>query len=53
MVEEEELSEDYIIPGVLNKKVPEQVATYVKEAAIKTGVAKLEHHYLPFYRTIY
>ncbi len=52
MVAEEELSEDYIIPGVLNKKVPERVATYVKEAAIQTGVAKLEHQYLSSYRTI-
>ena len=52
MVTDEELSEDYIIPGVLNKKVPERVATYVKEAAIQTGVAKLEHQYLSSYRTI-
>jgi malate dehydrogenase (oxaloacetate-decarboxylating) len=52
MVADEELSEDYIIPGVLNKKVPERVATYVKEAAIQTGVAKLEHQYLSSYRTI-
>ncbi len=52
MVTEEELSEDYIIPGVLNKKVPERVATFVKEAAIQTGVAKLEHQYLSSYRTI-
>ncbi len=52
MVTDEELSEDYIIPGVLNKKVPERVATYVKEAAIQTGVAKLEHHYLSSFRTI-
>lgn len=52
MVTEEELSEDYIIPGVLNKKVPERVATYVKEAAIQTGVAKLEHQYLSSFRTI-
>jgi malate dehydrogenase (oxaloacetate-decarboxylating) len=52
MVAEEELSEDYIIPGVLNKKVSERVATYVKEAAIQTGVAKLEHQYLSSYRTI-
>jgi malate dehydrogenase (oxaloacetate-decarboxylating) len=51
MVTEEELSEDYIIPGVLNKKVSERVATYVKEAAIQTGVAKLEHQYLSSYRT--
>jgi malate dehydrogenase (oxaloacetate-decarboxylating) len=52
MVTEEELSEDYIIPGVLNKKVPERVANYVKEAAIQTGVAKLEPQYLSSYRTI-
>jgi len=52
MVTEEELSEDYIIPGVLNKKVPERVATYVKEAAIQTRVAKLEHQYLSSFRTI-
>jgi malate dehydrogenase (oxaloacetate-decarboxylating) len=52
MVTEEELSEDYIIPGVLNKKVPERVATYVKEAAIQTGVAKLEYPYLSSYRMI-
>jgi malate dehydrogenase (oxaloacetate-decarboxylating) len=52
MVTEEELSEDYIIPGVLNKKVPERVATYVKEAAIQTGVAKLEHQYPSPYRAI-
>src|SRR4030042_253421 len=50
MVTEEELSEDYIIPGVLNKKVPERVATYVKEAAIRTGVARLEQKYLSFYQ---
>jgi malate dehydrogenase (oxaloacetate-decarboxylating) len=52
VVTEEELSEDYIIPGVLNKKVPERVATCVKEAAIQTGVAKLEHQYLSYFRTI-
>jgi malate dehydrogenase (oxaloacetate-decarboxylating) len=52
IVTEEELSEDYIIPGVLNKKVPERVATYVKEAAIQTGVARLEHQYLSLYRSI-
>ena len=50
MVAEEELSEDYIIPGVLNKKVPERVATYVKEAAIQTGVARPEQRYSSLYR---
>jgi malate dehydrogenase (oxaloacetate-decarboxylating) len=53
MVTDEELTEDYIIPGVLNKKVPERVATYVKEAAIQTGVAKLAHQYLRSYRTVW
>ena len=52
MVTEEELSEDYIIPGVLNKKVSERVAHSVKAAAIQTGVAKLEQQYLSPYRAI-
>jgi malate dehydrogenase (oxaloacetate-decarboxylating) len=42
---DEELSEDYIIPSVLNRKVPEQVSNKVREAAIQTGVARLEHRY--------
>lgn len=46
MVLEEELREDYIIPGVLNRKVPERVSNSVREAAIQTGVARLEHPYL-------
>jgi malate dehydrogenase (oxaloacetate-decarboxylating) len=50
MVTEEELSEDYIIPGVLNKRVPERVAQAVREAAIQTGVAKPEHSYTALYR---
>jgi malate dehydrogenase (oxaloacetate-decarboxylating) len=45
IVTDEELSEDYIIPGVLNKKVPERVATDVKEAAIQTGVARPEQSF--------
>jgi len=52
MIAEEELSEDYIIPSVLNRKVPEQVANSVREAAVQTGVARLEHGYgSPFYQT--
>jgi malate dehydrogenase (oxaloacetate-decarboxylating) len=52
IVSDEELSEDYIIPSVLNRKVPEQVSNNVKEAAIQTGVARIEHGYAsPFYRT--
>jgi malate dehydrogenase (oxaloacetate-decarboxylating) len=45
IISEEELSEDYIIPSVLNRKVPEQVSSNVREAAIQTGVARLEHGY--------
>jgi malate dehydrogenase (oxaloacetate-decarboxylating) len=37
-----ELSEDYIIPGVFNKKVGESVAKAVVIAAQKTGVARKE-----------
>jgi malate dehydrogenase (oxaloacetate-decarboxylating) len=37
-----ELSEDYIIPGVFNPKVAETVAREVMKAAIKTGVARKE-----------
>ncbi|MGA2515048.1 MAG: NAD-dependent malic enzyme [Thermodesulfobacteriota bacterium] len=51
IISEEEMSEDYIIPSVLNRKVPEQVSNYVREAAIQTGVARLEHGYASsFYR---
>jgi malate dehydrogenase (oxaloacetate-decarboxylating) len=45
IISEEELSEDYIIPSVLNRKVPEQVSNNVREAAIQTGVARLEQGY--------
>jgi malate dehydrogenase (oxaloacetate-decarboxylating) len=52
MVTEEELNEDYIIPSVLNRKVPEKVANKVREAAMQTGVARLEHEYVSsFFRT--
>lgn len=37
--------EDYIIPSVLNRKVPEQVSNHVKEAALETGVGRLEREY--------
>ena len=50
IVAEEELREDYIIPSVLNRKVPEKVSHHVREAAIQTGVARLEHHYFSLYR---
>jgi len=50
IVAENELREDYIIPGVLNRKVPEMVGKNVKEAAIQTGVARREHKYFSVYR---
>jgi malate dehydrogenase (oxaloacetate-decarboxylating) len=36
----DELSEDYIIPGVFNPKVAEAVAEAVARAARATGVAR-------------
>jgi malate dehydrogenase (oxaloacetate-decarboxylating) len=50
IVADEELSEDYIIPSVLNRRVPERVSNEVREVAIRTGVARLETRYLSFYR---
>ena len=51
MITEEELSEDYIIPSVLDRRVPEQVSQAVREAAFQTGVARLEPGYgFPSYR---
>ena len=40
VVTDRELSEDYIIPSVFNKKVAEAVAKAVQRAANKTGVAR-------------
>jgi malate dehydrogenase (oxaloacetate-decarboxylating) len=42
VVADNELNEDYIIPGVFNKKVVEAVAAAVLEAAYATGVARRE-----------
>ena len=39
VIEEEHLSEDYIIPSVFNEKVHKDVAKAVADAAIKNGVA--------------
>ncbi len=42
-----ELSEDYIIPSIFNRKVSEQVAKKVAEAAEKTKVARrIPQHYI-------
>lgn len=38
-IEEEHLSEDYIIPGVFNERVHKDVARAVADAAVKSGVA--------------
>ena len=40
VVQENELNEDYIIPGVFNPAIADSVAKAVAEAAIKTGVAR-------------
>jgi malate dehydrogenase (oxaloacetate-decarboxylating) len=50
VVAPDELREDYIIPSVFNRKVPEVVAEAVRKSAIATGVARLEHRYLSFYK---
>ncbi len=42
VIQPNELNEDYIIPGVFNPKVVENVAAAVVDAAIKTGVARKE-----------
>jgi malate dehydrogenase (oxaloacetate-decarboxylating) len=49
VIKEEELRDDYIIPSVFNRTVPEKVADQVRETAIRTGVARLEQRYLSFY----
>ncbi|HLG22159.1 MAG TPA: malic enzyme-like NAD(P)-binding protein, partial [Candidatus Manganitrophaceae bacterium] len=42
IIHKDELSEDYIIPGVFNQKVPKVVAHEVAEAATESGVARRE-----------
>lgn len=42
IIKDEELSEDYIVPSAFDKRVVEAVSKAVSEAAIKTGVAKLD-----------
>jgi malate dehydrogenase (oxaloacetate-decarboxylating) len=50
IVEKDELGEDYIIPSVLNRKVPEKVAYNVREAAIHTGAARFKQKNFLFNR---
>src|SRR5438874_12878481 len=40
IVSKSELSEEYIIPSMFDKRVPEAVANAVAEAAVKAGVAR-------------
>jgi malate dehydrogenase (oxaloacetate-decarboxylating) len=42
MVDEKELSEDYIVPSIFDRKVVTTVASAVSDAAYKTGVARRE-----------
>jgi malate dehydrogenase (oxaloacetate-decarboxylating) len=42
MIHKDELSEDYIVPGVFNRKVTKAVAHDVAKAAVETGVARRE-----------
>lgn len=42
VVKDEELTLDYVLPDAFNKNVVENVAKAVREAAIKTGVARIE-----------
>lgn len=42
MVDEKELSEDYIVPSIFNRKVVTAVASAVSDAACRTGVARKE-----------
>lgn len=41
VVSDEELTPDYVLPDAFNKNVVENVAKAVREAAIKTGVARI------------
>lgn len=42
VVSEDELTPDYVLPDAFNKNVVENVAKAVREAAIKTGVARIQ-----------
>lgn len=42
MVDEKDLSEDYIVPSIFDRRVVAEVAAKVSETAHKTGVAKRE-----------
>jgi len=50
IVTDHELSEDYIIPNVFNRRVYELVSKSVREVAIRTGVARLVESYSSSYQ---
>lgn len=41
IIKDDELNEEYIIPDAFDKRVAENVANAVAEAAKKTGVARI------------
>ena len=41
LISEEELSDEYIMPAALDDRVAKTVAKAVAEAAVRTGVARL------------
>jgi malate dehydrogenase (oxaloacetate-decarboxylating) len=43
IVTDEEISEDYIVPSVFNRRIAEAVAAAVAEAAVASGVARRPH----------
>jgi len=51
VVGEEELREDYIIPSVFNRKVQERVSHEVREAALRTGEARMGEPYVTTHRS--
>ena len=51
MVGKHELSEDYIIPSVFNRKVAQVVAKAVAHAAHKSGVARKRRTHLNLYHS--
>ena len=42
VVSDDELTPEYVLPDAFNKNVVENVAKAVREAAVKTGVARIE-----------
>ena len=43
IISDDELSNDYIVPGAFDKRVVPAVSKAVSDAAIKTGVARIKN----------